>query len=76
MDMQMPRLDGHGAAAAIRRLPASRGKVPIIALTADALAEERERALQSGLFQDYLTKPIDWALLQTTLERVVLHGVA
>ncbi|NMG70901.1 hybrid sensor histidine kinase/response regulator [Parazoarcus communis] len=69
MDIQMPRMDGYQAASAIRALPGARARVPIVALTADALLEERDKALQSGLFQHYLTKPIDWALLDATLAR-------
>ena len=70
MDMQMPVLDGMGATRAIRALPdAKRKRIPIIALTADALPELREMYMASGL-DDYQTKPIDWAALYST---ILLH---
>jgi len=68
MDMQMPELDGVGATRAIRALPGARSRVPIVALTADALPEFRERYMSSGL-DDYLTKPIDWVALDRVLSR-------
>ena len=59
MDLQMPIMDGYQAAQRIRQLPDPRKQaVPIIALTASVMAEERERALAVGM-NDYLTKPID-----------------
>lgn len=56
MDMQMPVLDGAEATRRIRALPGSAGRVPIIALTADAISQHRDRYLESGL-SAFLTKP-------------------
>ncbi|MBC7419240.1 MAG: CHASE domain-containing protein [Bdellovibrio sp.] len=55
MDIQMPILDGYGA---FEELKLKNYKVPVIALTAHALKDEREKALKLG-FAAYLTKPID-----------------
>ena len=69
MDMQMPVLDGMGATRAIRALAdARRNRIPIIALTADALPELRDEYMASGL-DDYQTKPIDWVALDAAILR-------
>ena len=66
MDMQMPEMDGFEATAAIRTLPQGAG-LPIIALTAHALAGERERCLEHGL-NGYLAKPVKAQELFATVE--------
>ncbi|RYZ66634.1 MAG: response regulator, partial [Proteobacteria bacterium] len=59
MDIQMPKLDGHGAT---KNLRAKGYQKPIVALTAHAMPEERIRGLKSG-FTDFLTKPIQPTVL-------------
>lgn len=66
MDIQMPGIDGLEATRRIRQQEAPMRHIPIIALTAHALAEERQAMLNSGM-DDYLTKPIDEDQLQRTL---------
>ncbi|MGA2114237.1 MAG: response regulator [Bryobacteraceae bacterium] len=69
MDLQMPRLDGLEAAAAIRaREKAAGSHTPIIALTAHALKGEMERCLRAGI-DDYLSKPFRGAELIEKLAR-------
>ena len=57
MDMQMPVMDGLSATRAIRQL-AALDELPILAMTANAMAGDRERCLEAGM-QDHIAKPID-----------------
>jgi signal transduction histidine kinase/ActR/RegA family two-component response regulator len=65
MDIQMPVLDGHGAAKKLREAKYTK---PLIALTAHAMKEERARCLESG-FTEFLTKPVQRNSLIETLSR-------
>lgn len=67
MDIQMPKLDGHEAT---RKLRSGNFHVPIIALTAHAMKEERVKCFESG-FTEFLTKPIQRDILIETLSRYV-----
>ena len=66
MDVQMPELDGVQATRRIRAMEPPKCAVPIIALTAHALSGAREEYLEAGM-DDYVSKPIDPALLLTKL---------
>jgi signal transduction histidine kinase/DNA-binding response OmpR family regulator len=69
MDIQMPVLDGVGATRQIRALPAPQRHIPILALTADAIAGAEQRYLDTGM-NAYLAKPITPASLQAALARL------
>ncbi|WP_285739164.1 HAMP domain-containing protein [Kitasatospora phosalacinea] len=69
MDLMMPELDGYAATAAIRE-STDRATVPIVAVTAKAMPDDRARSLAAGA-DDHLTKPVDAAELIATVQRWV-----
>ena len=68
MDCQMPIMDGYEATRLIRSQSGRNAGITIIALTASALAQDRERCLRSGM-HDFLCKPIRKLELQAMLEQ-------
>eukprot|EP00762_Andalucia_godoyi_P008296 ANDGO_02986.mRNA.1 Hybrid signal transduction histidine kinase L len=65
MDVQMPEMDGVAAAASIREWETSHqtGRLPILAVTACAMDEDRERCLDAGM-EDYISKPVRLEMLR------------
>lgn len=70
MDLQMPVLDGLSATRAIRALPMATARVPIYALSADALAPESGPMEETGL-DGYLSKPIVWEDMSEVVDKVL-----
>jgi light-regulated signal transduction histidine kinase (bacteriophytochrome)/CheY-like chemotaxis protein/HPt (histidine-containing phosphotransfer) domain-containing protein len=66
MDCEMPTMDGHEATRNIRE--SGNSDIPIIAVTAHAMSEERDRCLSEGM-NDYLSKPVDLACLAEVLAK-------
>lgn len=68
MDIQMPRMSGHEAARQIRSIENADSHIPIIALTAHGLADERDKLIASGI-NDYVGKPISQPQLLQVLQK-------
>jgi CheY-like chemotaxis protein/HPt (histidine-containing phosphotransfer) domain-containing protein len=71
MDCQMPEMDGYATTAAVReweRTATVRSRIPIVALTANAMAGDRERCLSAGM-DDYLSKPFTQQDLRSVIQR-------
>ncbi len=69
MDCHMPVMDGFEATRQIRKLPSIVAKIPIVALTASAMAEDRDACLKSGM-NDVITKPLYFDVLQQLLKKI------
>jgi len=74
MDIQMPELDGLQATRQIRALPAPQCDIPIIAMTAHAMAGAREEYLAAGM-NDYISKPVQPALLLSKLADIAARDL-
>ena len=77
MDCHMPEMDGYEATRALRQREAasSAKRIPIIALTANAMARDREECLEAGM-DDHLSKPFNMLALQELLERWMTRDTA
>ena len=68
MDVQMPEMDGVAATRKIRELPGEAAKIPIVALTANAMTGDREKYIEAGM-TDYVSKPIKAEILLAAIAK-------
>ena len=74
MDCQMPEMDGYEATARIRALPGNASIVPIVGVTANAFAEDRDRCMRAGM-NGYVAKPLSRATLMAAISQFIPpHG--
>jgi len=74
MDLSLPDMDGWTAARAIKGDPRTH-RIPVVALTANALLDDRERALAAGC-DEYETKPVNFQRLLAKMEQLIEAGTA
>jgi CheY-like chemotaxis protein len=72
MDLRLPGIDGWEATRRIKAAPATKA-IPVIALSAHAMAGDREKALEAGC-DDYDTKPIDFPKLVERIQTILARG--
>lgn len=71
MDIQMPNMDGYTTTQMIRCLPDKRkAEIPIVAMTANAFAEDRKKAFEIGM-NGHIGKPLDIVVLERTLRGII-----
>ena len=72
MDLSLPEIDGWQAAQILKNDAGTR-RIPVVALTAHAMAGDREKALEAGC-DDYATKPVDLPQLLDIIQRLTANG--
>lgn len=70
MDIQMPKMDGYAATRQIRTLPSDVANVPIVAMTANAFEEDKQKAIRAGM-NAHIAKPIEAGRLMETLAHIL-----
>lgn len=70
MDIQMPKMDGYAATRQIRTLPSDVANVPIVAMTANAFEEDKQKAIRAGM-DAHIAKPIEAGRLMETLSHIL-----
>ena len=70
MDIQMPEMDGYEATKRIRNLDDARADIPIVAMTANAFEEDRQKALESGM-NAHVSKPVDMNMLFKVMAQIL-----